>query len=186
MGWDNMMPSNRYPNWGPPADFILAVNSSDGLSSERYPTWKLEYGLWFGPRTNDTCTAQGMQPKTSGSEYSSSSFFRGEVFFNVSNITGVPSEVAADNECAVPLVALGYLGTNETEPACPILSWPRPKPAICSFKVDAGISQQVSQAMKDMPRCAGVCARAKATSNRAFGDVFLVVLLAAAMTITLF
>jgi len=149
MGWNDHRTDS---NWGPPADVALGINASLSVATNSEAQWSLQYEFRIGPDPND-CSGLGFQHDAGATSSSNAWFHTGRIFFNVSNTTGIMPDITHGGACSVPLGAVRYLGQNETDEQCPLLSWPRPNPTPCAFKIDSNAASQVAPAMMDAANC---------------------------------
>lgn len=149
MGWNER---TTHPEWPPPGDSVLAINSSQYVIVDNSSSWSLEYEFRFG---SDDCSGPGFHFESGGTHISTARFYTGAIFFNVSNSTGAIPDIKTGGSCSVGLGAVGFTGPNKTEPSCPGLLWPRPSPSSCAFSIDDGVADQVSRTMVNVSKCNG-------------------------------
>ncbi|KAF2674608.1 hypothetical protein BT63DRAFT_462168 [Microthyrium microscopicum] len=135
--------------WGPPAAKYLAINASNSMARTNESTWVLEYGFVVG---NDL-GCFGKYIRDDDFNYPGR---RDRIFFNISKTSGSMPDIRADGSCPPSIGVVGIQGPNQTNPACPLLSTPRPDPIPCAFTVDQQVVDQVSQSMVERSKCHNV------------------------------
>lgn len=132
--------------WAPPPDKHIMINStaSEAVVYNNESIFAIEW--FFGLGDGERCRPAPKQPPYAD-------YTRGLILFNTSNVTGVMPDITSGGPCALPLGAIGYLGANQTDATCPLLSRPRPTPALCAYLIDAQLEDQVSKTMVNESRC---------------------------------
>jgi hypothetical protein len=157
MGWTYY----TQPNWGAPADVTIGINHSisvgRGDKKDRIMEWRLEWEFRLGPQHDvpGICFGPGFQNNTGATSRSTAEYYTGGISFNISNSTGVIPDLTSGDACSIPLGPVGYLGRNETDLRCPLVTWPRPNPTSCAFSIDEKAADHVSQAMIKEFQCKG-------------------------------
>jgi len=117
------------PNWAPPGDRYLVINSIADVAQQTN-----QLGVSNTPSQWDMKTARKLVSAMFLVPTFMLSF--GSITFTVSNVTGIIPDITVGGTCALPVRTVEVLGQNQMVGQCPILSNPQPNPASCAFSMD--------------------------------------------------
>jgi hypothetical protein len=104
---------------------------------------------------------------------------KGIIIFNISNTTDVVPDISAGGTCPTTLGVIIFQGQNDSNPACPVLVWPPPKPEECAFEINSDVAKQVSSAAANKTEYKaqpGQMTRSAINVNRSFQELLALLL----------